>query len=42
MGRWWFEQEYLCRFLDPQDSVFRTDDIMAAITSDVAPLFGAA
>jgi hypothetical protein len=42
MGRWWFEQEYLCKFLDPLDSVFRTDDILAAITPDVTPLFGAA
>ncbi len=39
MGQWWFDQEYLCRFADAQDSVFRYDDIVAALTLEVRPLF---
>ena len=42
MGHWWYEQEYLCRFMDAQDAVFRHDDIQAALTPDVSPLFGGA
>jgi hypothetical protein len=40
LGRWWFRQEYGCEFMDAQDAVFRYDDIMAALSADVAPLFG--
>jgi len=39
MGAWWYSQEYECRFADAQDSVFRYDDILAALSPDVAPLF---
>ena len=41
MGAWWYEQEYLCRFNDAQDAVFRRADIDAAFTDDIAPLFPA-
>ena len=41
MGAWWFEQEYRCVFKDAQDAVFRAEDIRAAFTDDVAPLFPA-
>jgi hypothetical protein len=30
MGHWWFEQEYLCRFIDSQTAAFRTEDIERA------------
>jgi hypothetical protein len=40
MGDWWYRQEYLCAFMDARDAVFRQADIAAAITPDVAPLFG--
>ncbi|MEM8598472.1 MAG: terminase family protein [Bacteroidota bacterium] len=40
LGAWWFKQEYLCEFADTIDSLFRTEDIMAAFSSDIAPLFG--
>jgi hypothetical protein len=30
LGRWWFEQEYLCRFNDAIDQVFSTSDIERA------------
>jgi hypothetical protein len=36
----WFRQEYLCSFEEAEDSVFRHDDIRAAFSDDVAPLFG--
>ena len=35
----WFEQEYLCRFADVIDAVFRMADIERALTDDVTPLF---
>lgn len=40
LGEWFFSQEYLCEFRDTVDSVFRTDDILAAMSDDVRPLFG--
>ena len=39
IGDWWFEQEYLCEFKEEEDSAFRYDDIRAAITPGVVPLF---
>ena len=39
MGEWWFLQEYMCKFMDAMDSVFNHDTIMAAISSEVKPLF---
>lgn len=42
LGRWRFEQEYMCVFGENIDAVFRHEDIRAAITDDFAPLFGAA
>lgn len=31
MGDWWFQQEYLCKFVEAQDNVFSYEDIMAAM-----------
>lgn len=46
MGERWFRQEYLCDFSDTDDSVFRTDDIHAAIDHSIellrVPPFGGA
>lgn len=39
MPRWWFMQEYMCKFLEDLDAVFRYDDILAALSPDVTPLF---
>jgi hypothetical protein len=36
----WFEQEYMCRFLDTQFQLYSTADIDAAVSHDVTPLFG--
>ena len=40
LGQWWYRQEYECEFSDTTDSLFGADEVRAAITSDVAPLFG--
>lgn len=39
IGDWWYRQEYFCEFVETNDSVFSYDDIQAAISSDVKPLF---
>jgi hypothetical protein len=40
LGEWWFKQEYLCEFVETEDSVFTYDQVMTAITEEVKPLFG--
>lgn len=40
LGDWWFRQEYLCEFSENVDAYFSYDEIQAAISSDVKPLFG--
>jgi len=30
MGEWWFNQEFLCQFLDAESAAFRSEDIEAA------------
>jgi hypothetical protein len=40
LGGRWYRQEYECSFEDAVDTVFRRDDILAALTGDVRPLFG--
>ena len=39
LGERWFRQEYLCSFEDVIGAVFSYEDIQAAITDDVKPLF---
>jgi hypothetical protein len=39
LGPRWFAQEYLCSFEDTVDSVFASEDILSALSEDVAPLF---
>ncbi len=39
IGDWWFRQEHLCEFVETDDQVFGYDQIMRAVTPDVAPLF---
>jgi hypothetical protein len=39
---WFYQAEYECRFLDAVDAVFRHDDIAAAVTPDIRPLWGVA
>ncbi len=39
LGDWWFEQEYMCEFVETIDAVFRMSDIERSVTDDVTPLF---
>jgi hypothetical protein len=39
LGERWFRQEYLCEFTDVTSSLFREEDILACIRSDVPVLF---
>jgi hypothetical protein len=39
LGERWYRQEYLCSFEDTVDAVFAYDDIQAAMSADVRPLF---
>lgn len=39
LGNWWFQQEYMCKFMETTDSLFSYDTIMAAMSDDVEPLF---
>jgi len=41
LGPWWYRQEYECLFSDTTDSLFGADEVRAAITPEIAPLFGA-
>lgn len=40
MPRMVFDQEYMCKFVDTDDAVFTHEDIEAAMSSNVTPLFG--
>jgi hypothetical protein len=40
LGPRWFAMEYECEFQDAVDALFTQDDIQAAMTNDVQPLFG--
>lgn len=35
MGQYWYEQEYLCKFLDAQTAAFRTEDIQSIVSREV-------
>jgi hypothetical protein len=39
MGEWWIRQEYNCEFVDTVDSVFRYEDIQAALDNDLKPFW---
>lgn len=34
LGEWWFNQEYLCQFMDAESQAFATDDIDRAFTGE--------
>jgi hypothetical protein len=42
LGKWWYAQEYECRFMEAVDSVFTTELIQAALSDGVEPLFSEA
>jgi len=39
LGPFWFRQEYACQFSETTDHLFAYDDVMAAVSADVKPLF---
>jgi hypothetical protein len=39
MPDFWYRQEFLCEFCETIDSVFSYDDIAAALSADIKPLF---
>jgi hypothetical protein len=39
LGKWWYAQEYECRFMEAVDSVFSSELIQAALSDEVEPLF---
>ena len=39
LGERWYRQEYLCSFEDTIDAVFSAEDIAAALSNEVKPLF---
>ena len=41
LGRYFFEQEYMCQFHDAEGSLFSRSEIDGAFSADVEPLFGA-
>ena len=36
---WYYKQEYMCEFLEPEDSWFNYADVHGSLSSDVKPLF---
>ena len=38
LGRWWFEQEYLCRFQDAIGQVFASEDIDRSVKPELEVL----
>lgn len=40
IGDWWYQQEYMCQFVETDDQVFSYEDISSAINHDLQPLFG--
>jgi hypothetical protein len=35
MGDWWYQQEYMCTFLDAETQAFRREDVDMAFREDV-------
>jgi hypothetical protein len=40
LGPRWFRMEYLCEFTDAVDALFTEEDVRAALSNDLRPLFG--
>jgi hypothetical protein len=39
IGPWWYSQEYLCRFIEPEDQLIPDEFLERAIRYDLEPLF---
>jgi hypothetical protein len=40
LGDWWYRQEYMCEFVETENSVFYYEQVMTALSAEVKPLFG--
>jgi hypothetical protein len=40
LGPRWYAMEYMCEFSDAVDALFAEEDVQAALTNDLKPLFG--
>lgn len=38
MGNWWFQQEFMCEFLDARTSLFRYEDLMRCVDASIKPV----
>jgi hypothetical protein len=41
VGEWWYQQEYLCAFLEDEEQLVSDEHLAAALTPSVQPLFAA-
>jgi hypothetical protein len=38
LGEWWYQQEYLCKFVENENQLFNHDEIMETIDYEIEPL----
>jgi hypothetical protein len=38
LGDWWFQQEYMCRFVEAEDQFFKYDEVTEALDYQIKPL----
>jgi phage terminase large subunit-like protein len=38
LGDWWYQQEYMCKFVETEDQLFNYDEVMNAIDFELKPL----
>jgi hypothetical protein len=38
LGEWWYQQEYMCKFVEAEDQFFNYDEIMEALDDVIKPL----
>jgi len=38
LGDWWFQQEYMCQFVETEDQFFNYEEVINAIDPKVKPL----
>lgn len=38
MGSWWFSQEYMCEFVESEDTIFKDEFLQAALSDELKPL----
>jgi hypothetical protein len=38
LGEWWFQQEYMCQFVETEDQLFRYNEIMEALDDKIRPV----